>query len=182
MRNSIHNLSTYVFSKEECVLVDTNIWLYLYPAPSEPSKGYIRYSVAIKNIMTSGAKIFIDYHILSEYINRYLRIEWNAQHKKNYRNFKDYRNSNIAKPVIDGVITNVKRILSFCTLTALPADTLCIDNILNTMSLKNVDFVDAILTDICRTHNLKLLTNDSDFKFGGIEVITSNYSLLQSSP
>jgi predicted nucleic acid-binding protein len=45
-----------------------------------------------------------------------------------------------------------------------------------------LDFNDALLTDICIQQNLKLLTNDSDFQTGGIEIITSNPKLLTACP
>ena len=43
----------------------------------------------------------------------------------------------------------------------------------------NVDFNDAILIDICKKRNLKLMTNDGDFQNGGIKVLTTNPRLLR---
>jgi predicted nucleic acid-binding protein len=45
------------------------------------------------------------------------------------------------------------------------------------LSSGKVDFNDALLVDICKKRNLKLMTNDSDFQEGGIEVLTTNLRL-----
>ncbi|ARN56348.1 hypothetical protein STSP1_00728 [Sedimentisphaera salicampi] len=36
--NRIHKLSSYSFSNGEEILIDANIWLYLYPAPAGLNK------------------------------------------------------------------------------------------------------------------------------------------------
>ncbi len=44
----------------------------------------------------------------------------------------------------------------------------------------SLDFNDAVLADICKKHNFKFLTNDGDFQFGGVEVLTTNPRLLNA--
>ncbi len=41
MKNKAYDLRSYNFVKDEALLIDTNIWLYLFPAPSENSRGFI---------------------------------------------------------------------------------------------------------------------------------------------
>jgi len=43
-----------------------------------------------------------------------------------------------------------------------------------------IDFNDALLVDICKKRNLKLMTNDSDFQDVGIEILTTNPKLLKA--
>ncbi len=42
MNNKAYDLSSYSFSRGEQILVDTNIWLYLFPAPGNPQLGFAR--------------------------------------------------------------------------------------------------------------------------------------------
>ena len=43
-----------------------------------------------------------------------------------------------------------------------------------------LDFNDGLLAETCRHHGWKLVTNDSDFTTGGIEVLTSHPALLRA--
>jgi hypothetical protein len=42
MKNKAHDLKTYRFSPGEEVLVDANVWLYLYPPPMNTSTPFAR--------------------------------------------------------------------------------------------------------------------------------------------
>ena len=42
------------------------------------------------------------------------------------------------------------------------------------------DFNDAILAQLCRAKDLKLVTHDGDFKDCGITILTANSNLLSS--
>jgi len=82
MKNKAHDLATYSFQKDEPFLLDTNVRLYLYPAPSDKPACYAAsYSAALKGMLTVGSYLVMDAMILSEYLNRYCRIEWKALHK-----------------------------------------------------------------------------------------------------
>ena len=38
MNNKAYDLASYSFASGEQILVDTNIWLYLFPAPGNPQQ------------------------------------------------------------------------------------------------------------------------------------------------
>ena len=83
MLNKVQDLSTYDFQAGEKILLDANIWLYLYPAPTQPAPGISApYTTAFKKMLAAKAEIILDALILSEYINRYCRIEWSAHYKE----------------------------------------------------------------------------------------------------
>ena len=65
-----------------------------------------------------------------------------------------------------------------CMVHPTPISSLNIDKAIDDFESGNLDFNDAVLTDICWQRNFKLLTNDADFQAGGIEVITTNPRLL----
>ena len=71
MKNKAYNLSAYNFVKDEIILIDTNIWLYLFPAPSDSSRSFTKqYSAAFKIILDAKVTIAINSLILSEYLNK----------------------------------------------------------------------------------------------------------------
>jgi Predicted nucleic acid-binding protein, contains PIN domain len=183
MKNKAYDLSSYSFSSDEQVLVDTNVWLYLFPAPTGPSNRFAtQYSTAFSNLVSAHAQPVLDPMVLSEYLNRYIRIEWEGNYKYRYPKFKDFRNSTDFKTVASAAEIFAKRILSFCQIHSIPANELDLNQALAVFSAGGEDFNDALLVDICKNRNLKLMTNDSDFQDGGIEVLTTNPRLLRACP
>ena len=99
MKNTVHDLSDYAFRKDDVLLLDTNVWLYLNPAPSDNSPAASslsrQYSEAFKAMLSARVLLIMDALVLGEYLNRYCRIEWNALHKKEYCQFKTFRKSSM---------------------------------------------------------------------------------------
>lgn len=94
MKSKVYNLKDYQFEKDEKILIDTNIWLYLYPPPSNPTPKFARYySKAYLSLLQSGAIPILDIAILGEYLNRYLKVEYDANYKDIYKTFKEFRSS-----------------------------------------------------------------------------------------
>lgn len=82
MNNKAHDLSFYPFRKGETLLIDTNVWLYLYPAPSSAKVPFVgQYSKGLKAMLSVGVQLIMDATVLGEYLNAYSRIEWNARHR-----------------------------------------------------------------------------------------------------
>lgn len=181
MKNKAHDLTAYAFKKEEPLLLDTNVWLYLYPAPSDRATGHAAgYSAALKNMLAAGACLVMDAMILSEYLNRYCRIEWSALHRRTYSDFKAFRKSGAFSSVGQGAATYARSMLKLCTCHDHPFATADVARILTDFETGANDFNDGLLAETCRRHGWKLVTNDSDFTNGGIEVLTSNPALLRA--
>jgi len=116
MKNKAHNLSTYAFSKGEGLLLDANVWLYLFPAPSDRSPGFARnYSAALKRMLLDGTLLALDALVLSEYMNRYCRIEWSALHKAKHPDFKKFRQSSDFGSVGLSAAVFSRKILQLCS-------------------------------------------------------------------
>src|SRR5215467_15977623 len=76
MKNKAHHIPTYAFVKGEPLLLDANVWLYLFQAPSDPNTAPAPdYSAAFKEMLNAGSHLVMDPIILSEYLNAYCRIE-----------------------------------------------------------------------------------------------------------
>lgn len=120
--------------------------------------------------------------ILSEYINRYIRIEYNAVWASIYPRYKDFRNSADFSDVAKDAIAGIKGLLSTCSLTGTDLPSLAFTDILDVTETGIMDFNDAVLIENCRVNGWKLLTDDSDMELGGIDVLTANRKLLIKCP
>lgn len=182
-KNKAHDATKYVFSKGEPILIDANVWLYLQPPTAQPPPGFAwRYSNTLKSILGAGATPVIETLILSEYLNRYLRLEYDGAWRAVYPKFKDFRKSGHFAPVAQAAMADAKQILNL----AAPQDTLLpatdIAAILAETEAGALDFNDGVLVENCRLNGWKLLTNDGDMTIGGIEVLTTYKPLLAACP
>jgi predicted nucleic acid-binding protein len=178
MNNKAYDLASYSFSQGEEILVDTNVWMYLFPAPSDPHQRFAgQYSSAFSRLVGARAQPVLDAMVLSEYLNRYCRIEYDGHYKTKYAGFKQFRNFTVVAASAESFAL---RILNFCKLHSLPADELDLNQALKDFASGHTDFNDSLLVDICQKRNLKLMTNDGDFRSGGIEVLTTNPKLLKA--
>lgn len=183
MNNKAYDLASYSFSLGEQILIDTNVWLYLFPAPGNPQQRFARqYSSAFSQLVKAQAEPVLDPMVLSEYLNRYCRIEWEGHFKAQYPKFKHFRQSRDFPAVASAAQSFATRILNFCQIHTISANELDLIQALADFAAGQTDFNDALLVDICKKRNLKLMTNDADFQRGGIEVLTTNPRLLRACP
>lgn len=183
MKNKAHNLATYTFSNGEQLLLDANVWLFLFPAPSgKPSTFAAGYSSAFKNMLVAGANLALDALVLSEYLNRYCRIEWSALHKTAYPDFKKFRQSADYATVGQGAAVYARNILKHCKRHDHPFSVSDVTQVLADFEAGTCDFNDGLYVETCRKNKWKFVTNDGDFTNGGIEVLTSNPRLLSACP
>lgn len=182
-RNKAHNSVKYVFKEGEPILVDANVWLYLQPPASQPVPHFARhYSAAMKNLITAKAKAIIDCLVLSEYINRYVRIEYDAVYRGTYPKYKDFRTSPDFALVAKSAVAEAKHILSLAAAEDTSLSQVNVMDILNETEAGTLDFNDGMLVEMCRLRGWKVLTNDADMQLGGIEVLTTNPKLLAACP
>lgn len=183
MKNKAHDLSTYVFSSGEPLLLDANVWLFLFPAPSgKPSSSVVSYSTAFKNMLRVKVNLALDALILSEYLNRYCRIEWRALHKNKHPDFKRFRQSQDYTSVGNRAAAYARLILKFCNRYDHPFSVSDVEQVLTDFECGDCDFNDGLFIESCRHHGWKFVTDDADITNGGIEVLTSNPKLLSACP
>lgn len=182
-KNKAHNANSYVFKAAEPILVDANVWLYLQPPAAQPAPPWaLAYSNVYARLLKAGARPVIDALILSEYLNRYVRLEYDANWKTAYPRFKDFRQSANGIGVLSAAVADVSCIVKTTTLHDTPLCSIDVPAVLDAVKCGTLDFNDGLLIQSCRLNGLKLLTNDSDVAMGGIEVLTVNKKLLQSCP
>lgn len=159
--HTVSPTSSYIF--------DTNIWIFLF-APIAGAKKHKQevYSRLLRDIRTRKATIWINSLIVSEYINRILRLEF-EQWKKNkgmyayaYDFKRDFRPTVEYKTALSDVKTQVENILSLCERRPDDFNHINIGTIIDSMGAM-YDFGDAMIVDVCnRNKEILIVTDDSD--------------------
>lgn len=180
MSGNIIDASRHAFSDKDRILVDANVWLYLF-GPEPPNSARARsYSSVFKRIQLAKSQLFLDVLVLSEFINAYARM----QHRileldgKVSSNFKTFRDSSDFVPVAEAIYASVLQIGK----VAKPLDhalTVCdLATILAEFAKGQSDINDHLIAECCKYHDLALLTNDGDVASMTIRILTTNPALL----
>lgn len=182
-KNKAHDAAGYNFVSGEPILVDANVWLYLQPPAAQPTPWWATsYSKVFSRILLAEALPLVDSHVLSEYLNRYVRLEYDASWKTHYPKFKDFRQSTDGLGILQSAIAEISQILKSSAAKDTPLSNMDLPAILSSVQNGTIDFNDAILIQNCRLNGWKLLTHDLDISLGGIELLTTNKKLLSACP
>ena len=91
------NISSYSFNKTDSLFVDANVWMYIYYT-KYPTKeiGFQRaYTREFEKMIENNCKIHLDAMVLSEFMNRFAKKEWEREIPVTMREkmpFKEFRN------------------------------------------------------------------------------------------
>ena len=166
---------------ESKVFFDTNIWIFIYCEIANSNRFKVnKYSRAFSTLRRSGNPIFTDITIISEFVNRYLRIAYynylqkedlkqkDCDFKRGYRITSDF--SEAWKNVCN-IVNN--RILPFTEIINIEYNRKSLGELLDPL-IVDTDFNDTHIINLCKVNNMHLLTDDGDFKNSGIRVISEN--------
>jgi predicted nucleic acid-binding protein len=183
MKNKAYDVTSYNFSKDEPLLLDANVWLYLFPAPSDTRTAPSGYSTALKQMLTVGAYLALDSIVISEYLTVYCRLEFRGALRKKYdNNLKDFRKSPDFSPVGASASLLAQKILKLCSRRDYPFANINIGQVLIDFESGAQDMNDLLLIESCRLNGWKFVTNDADCTEGGIEILTTNPKLIAACP
>lgn len=156
----------YKIKSTDKVFVDTNILIFLFsPSYVQSNHNQIeKYSAIFTSLVKNKCTLYVNSHVVSEFINRCLRIDfdnnYNINGDKNYK--KDYRVSQEYLKTIQIVLKELKKFLKLAN--HINDDFVSFDISTAYTTTKESDFNDLIIADTVRKNNLKLLSDDGDFK------------------
>jgi predicted nucleic acid-binding protein len=176
MPNKAVNIAEYEFTFSDSLLLDTNVWMFVYGPQQQKDRRSDIYSRALSRILAARCRIYIDVLIVSEFVNRYARIMQSLIARES--KFKDFRQSNDFIPVAQDIAAELGRILLHCTRVDSGFDALAIDALINEFAQGQSDFNDQVLSALCAKSGFTLVTDDSDFKGRGIPILTGNKRLF----
>jgi predicted nucleic acid-binding protein len=182
-KNKAQDAARYRFQSGEQILVDANIWFYLFPPTAQPVPRWATvYSGAFSRLLHAKATPIVDGLVLSEYLNRYVRLEYDAFWRSSYPKYKDFRKSADGINVLQDAVAEMRQILKTSAPHDTPLASMDIAAVLGEVQNGSLDFNDGLLIQTCRLNGWKLLTHDHDMTIGGIELLTTNRKLLQACP
>ncbi|MCW5206415.1 PIN domain-containing protein [Desulfobulbus sp. F5] len=177
MKVMASNIRQYNFTQHDELLLDTNIWLFIY-GPQKPGNNKAAvYSQALSEIISSRSRIYIDVLIVSEFINTYARLQWDILGRP-HEYFKKFRKSQDFKPIAKDIADSARRVLGHCSKIDSGFETVDTKQLIAEYEAGDADFNDQIIAELCRKKGLKLVTDDADFHGQDIPVLTANKKLL----
>ena len=111
--------------------------------------------------------------MLSEFVNRILRIEYHNIGSN--KTFKEFRNSQEGIRVQEDIYAIIQnQIFSVFTVQDI---CFTVQQLQSLMNADTIDFNDKIIVEVCKAHNMILLTHDSDFSHTNIDILSKNPNL-----
>lgn len=151
------------FWNNEKILIDANIWLYVFgPEALNAPKVY---SNTFYEMLEHGAKLYINFAIISEFINRSTRISYAAYlkkygyHREDFNYKIGYRPTEDFKVQYNQAMANIKDILNISTIISTKEES--IKNSVNYLSM--LDFNDDIIIKDGLNYQLSIFTADKDY-------------------
>ncbi len=156
----------YKILPEDKVFIDTNILIFLFSPSFVNSREYQveKYSSIYNKLLANQSELYVNELVISEFINRCMRIDFernfNISDKKDYK--KDYRPSEEYDTTLKIVLKQVKKILK--SVNQINDDFTNFDIVKSVDTYLKSDFNDLIIAETVTKNNLKLLSDDGDFK------------------
>lgn len=180
MPETAYRIDRYQFSAADSLLFDANVWLFIYSPQYRPTdQRAMLYSAAYKRILEVGCRIFLDALVLSEFVNAVARWALNSLPPEcKPRDYKAFRKSPAFKPVAKSIVDACRRIVAVSTSIETGFTSLDLDFLFGQYEKGRCDFNDQLLIQLCRREGLTLVTDDGDFRAGGLRIVTANRRLL----
>lgn len=184
--NEIKNAVTFEPKKGALYFFDANIWIGVFMPIANYSKDeYAAYSNLLQELISNKSQIFISSLVLSEVLNRFLKIEFNLLRNREpstYRNYKkDFRGTGIYKSTVKHIVEIIKNdILDISTRVSDDFSTIDINTLFD--NLEESDFNDNYIAKLTCDNGCFLVTHDFDFQSNSdsFTIITSNQDLLNT--
>jgi hypothetical protein len=183
MSSNVLDIATYKFAQPEDCVLDANVWLFLY-GPSDLTDPRISiYSSAVDKILKAKCKIHLDVTLLSEYVNRHARLQFDLMREYTAlkaETFKQFRDLGAFAPIAAEISVAAKQIVKLCARFESDFSICPIEGLLDEFAKGTRDFNDQIIGHACKNRKFTLITDDGDFRSEGIKVLTANRKLLRN--
>lgn len=171
----VERIRDFKVKSGDCFFFDNNVWMFLFSPISGTNKAQQKaYSHLLRNIQTANATIFINSLVVSEYINRSLRLNyslWKDRELKSGNGFVDYKRD--FRPTEDfdnaqrAAYDEMSDILFIAHRKPDDFNALKLDEV---MKAKGMDFNDAYYANFCKLNRLILVTDDKDLQNSPLDI------------
>lgn len=170
-------IQDHVVGPSDKYFFDTNIWLYINgPVVNTNIAKQKKYSALLSEICSRGAGLYITSMVVSEYINRVVRIGfqvWKTEDRLNRINadFKNsYRNTEHYSDILADAVLQVDEILKVARRRPDDFHRIDIHSILHSLDQSH-DYNDAYIVACCEQDNLVLVSDDRDLQNMNSDII-----------
>jgi len=181
--NNVVAVESYVPKDGDRYFFDANIWLYFYCPIGNYSKNTIRkYDGFLKKAINSDTAIYISSLVISEIVNRWLRLDFYRVKRQDVsmRDFKqNYQGSSHYLSAVKDIQTVFyAQLLKISTPLDDRATEISLPDVLS--GLDKADFNDCYYHHLAKLDNLLIVTNDAHFAEldTGVSILTANQKLL----
>ena len=166
---TIEHIGSYKVKSGDQFFFDCNVWMFIFSPFSVAKKHQQKiYTNLLRDIQTARASIVTSSLILSEYINRSLRLNyenWKDTEVRNGNRFvkykEDYRKTSDFKEDQMSINEEVKDILKIAQRMPDNFHTINLEAIFKETDM---DFNDAYYTSLCKLDNYILVSDDKDLQ------------------
>lgn len=150
---------------------DANSLIHIFWPTSPDSQEADDYGSILAILIKNKATLAINEIVISEIINRILRLEFNKTNMPKNK-FKEFRDSTEGQSVQEDIHTIIKnRILNrFQIISEIYSK----DEVDSLLSVSKLDFNDKIIELLCKKKGMILLTHDHDFSASDVDILSSN--------
>ena len=174
----VYDIVRYIPLNEDRFFFDNSVWMYLYcPLGKYEYRRQAIYSRFFNSVLKNKSRLHISSLVLSEFINRWLKFEFNQWKRDNNLYQADYKHDFVGSARHNKairIITNrIEEILKLCNRSSDNFNGLDIERLLT--HFQNIDFNDSYYIELSSLENFKIVADDKDFiKYKGhdVEVIT----------
>lgn len=164
--NNIIAINSYTPKSSDTFLFDNNIWMYIFCplANFQKDKRQKTYSRFFENLLSRNLHIYINALILSEFSNRYLKLDFDLANKQNavYRNFKrDYVGSDRYIKTVGEIKSYLLQIIKVCQRCSDEFNSINISEVFNLF--ESIGFNDSYYIHLSKKKNWIIVSDDSDF-------------------
>lgn len=174
MPKRLTKIDDIITAKGQGVFFDANVLIYIFWSIFNRNTTITaRYSSIYKFLIKKEIPIFTSCIVLSEVVNRILRIEYHNIGSN--KTFKEFRNSQEGIRVQEDIYAIIQnQIFSVFTVQDI---CFTVQQLQSLMNADTIDFNDKIIVEVCKAHNMILLTHDSDFSHTNIDILSKNPNL-----
>ena len=168
--------------KSRKIFFDANVLIYIF-WPTGSFSWENSYSSIFRRLLLQKNEIVVDFIVISEVINRAIRIEYekylnaNNLNRRNF-SFKQFRDSTEGEAATEDIYSIVS--LSILPIFNVQVKGFSKSEIESFLNIDSLDFSDKAILSICKENDFVLLTNDRDFRTSDIEILTSNRIILKN--
>jgi hypothetical protein len=166
-KNNILKISDYTIKQGDVFFFDNNIWMYIFcPLANFKSKKQKVYSNFFSYIINRKSHVFINSLVLSEFCNRYLRLDFDLCNKMSnpqiFKSFKkDYVGSRQFEKTVKELKIHLTNIIKMSQKCSDEFNSINMDEILELFA--TIGFNDAYYTYQSKNKKWIIVSDDSDF-------------------